>query len=235
MPLQQNDIKLIQKYISGTLTTNELAEFEKRKSDNDFEEELNFQIGLKKSFIQQERNELRSQFKKWDHSESKKRVYMIRGWLYAASVLLIVGLGFIWYNTQRMERPEFLFQEYYEPFDNLLDPITKDADVAGTSISQGYELGQYQEVTQRNVSDPLQKFYQVLSLIEIGKVESAILGLQEFVDENTFRFHESAQWYLALCYLRSDQLLQARQILTAISKDPDHDYYRLAENLLKEF
>ena len=235
MALTQQDILLIEKYLSNALDKKEVKVFKSRLLDPEFEEEVQLYQRMSNASLEIERDGLKKTFKEWDNSSNQKQVgnlRIFRLWPVAASVLLLIGLSTIWYISDKSINSNQIFEQYYQPFDNLIDPISKSVEDRNPSISQLYELGQFQNTLSKQVTDSLQAFYKTLALIELDRVQEVIPVLITYANQKSFRFREAAQWYLALSYLKLDELNKVNELLQKIVDTPEHDFNQVASKVL---
>jgi hypothetical protein len=185
------------------------------------------------------RTDVRKTFKKWDKQEGKQAMVSlfskINQWKIAASILILVAAGILLFIFQVGTSSGDLYQTYYQPYPNLIDPIQKGVDNnTQSSVSQLYELGQYEHVVKQEVSDPSSEFYVALSWLATNDLSRAVPLLERFSGQREFRFHHVAQWYLALAYLTEKQIDKSTNLLEQIKATPDHDFRSKASQLLAQ-
>ena len=68
-----------------------------------------------------------------------------------------------------------------------------------------------------------------------GQYDKAIKQFKTVFDDKTSALVDRAEWYLAGCYLRNDDLIDdAMEIYQRIARTPDHEYYEDNRKLLKK-
>ena len=157
MPLSDQDRLLIEKYLQGPLTDSEQALFLERMKDEVFKAEYLLHQCIQKSSIAIKRSQLKDTFHAWDQETGKSRTTLKSlwsDWKVAAAVLLLIGAGILWMFIQK-ESPDQLFNTYYQPYANLIDPIDKGDAPVEASLTQLYELGRYEDVDGRHGSRSL--------------------------------------------------------------------------------
>lgn len=161
-------------------------------------------------------------------------------------VFLISGIGGLFYFSNN-EEPN-LFAENFENYPDIISSTITEDDhyFLGLGLSAyrekdyvvaGHLLRRYlNEVDEIEVSDSnAAVFYIALSNIGAGNANTAIKQLKEIrVDNNTI-FQKPADWYLALGYLRFNDIEGTKQQLKVIIKDTKHEYNAKAKELLKQF
>ena len=101
--------ELIEKHILKDLNSKEKIEFETLlKSDPDFKEEVAFHMDLQKSIKKEDEANFRSYINALEQNSPKSsfrnRSYV--KWLAAASVILIVGLSYLFYDAPKSNSNE---------------------------------------------------------------------------------------------------------------------------------
>lgn len=77
------------------------------------------------------------------------------------------------------------------------------------------------------------RYYQALSYLALGNATKAITILKKASTDNHL-LRIKVQWYLALAYLKNNQVNEARHLLTRLAQRESRQYRQKAENLLKE-
>ena len=163
----------------------------------------------------------------------------------AASVLVIISLAWWYLLSSAQATPQALFAEHFEPMDNIIYPITRDLiPNQDTPIEkyayQAYEQGKYASAIQLFESIPTtnrtlnQILYTNIAQMATGQYQPAITSLKQLANESDYEFQANAQWYLALAYLRDEQLEKSKTILIQISQTPNHPYMTEAKELLSK-
>ena len=231
MPITAKDIKLIDDFLAGRLDAKGKVEFQQRRLDPEFEAELDFYQSLKNTQVDAGRSHLRSAFEEWDREQPKVPSHRkIRtAWAIAATAVILIGIGLMIFV-----RPEptldNLYATYYQSYPNLIDPLQKGDSNDAVSISQYYELENYENALALT-PDSIQLFYAGLSFLATDQIDRATSCFEVIVVEEAHRFQKAAQWYLALSYLRNEELNKARSILETIESDPNHDFQHEAGKL----
>jgi len=234
--ISDSDIKLIENHLQGLLTPAEKIAFEKRKSDVVFLAELDLYLKIKKSSKAIGRSQIRQVFTSWDKEASITKIgsWSQMGWKIAAGLLIAIGLiGILKIFSPSKDSAE-LFAEYYQPYPNLIDPIQKGDASSTQSITQLYELGKYENVLAQSLTNSVDSFYVALTFLQLDQSKETITILEKFAHLDGFRFRDAAQWYLALSLIRNEQIESSLEVLTEISKNPNHDHLERARKLLDQ-
>ncbi len=246
--------QLFDNYLKGKLS---------RSEKNNFEENLEKDEQLRKEFKEYEYvvqgiNEYnRENFKKYLNEIDKsaenyqlKKIRRYRILKYAASVIIIlsIGLYLLYFPLER----EKLFKEYFTPYPNDLIEHSRGASLAGewSNLSNEqydaivmamnhYDNEEYQEAA--NIFNEMQLkgdyptiiFFHALSEITLGNTKKAIEMLEPLTKSYNNNYFIASQWYLALLYLKTNQLEASKELLKKIAITPS-EFSTKAESLLKE-
>ena len=90
-----NKEDLIEKYFTDTLSNEERILFDKLlQNDQEFKEEFIFQKELKQSIAHQQRETIKKTLQGFEDNLNRKKIIPLKYWLAAASVILILSLGY---------------------------------------------------------------------------------------------------------------------------------------------
>ena len=237
MTLSNKDISLIEKYIKGELEPSEELDFQRRMTDDAFQQEVKFQQGLRRAEISIGREELKKSFKSWD-AETSGRIqntsFFNNRWTIAAGFLILIVAGMIFLRPRLEHTTQDLYLAHYQSFPNLVDPLEKGAEDPEPTASQYYEMGNHASALTQPTQDTAQLFYQGLSHLALTHSEDAISILDPISQYEGHRFRVPALWYLSLAYLYSGDIEKSRQQLRQILELGDKDFEIDARQLLAE-
>ena len=234
----------IDRYLKGQLTEEELQSFEaEMELDADLRNEVLLQrdikIGAEAYFDEELREKLAAVEQQQQVSDRPGRRFFFKPWRpvgIAASVVLLLGLAYLILMPSNSGDPQALFASYYQPYPNIVNPIERSAANIQNDGLSNYEQGNYQqavmqfeeELKQFPQSD-FRLFYQALAYLEVGDNENALKNLAQINEPG--EFYHPAQWYLALTYLKAENIDEAKNQLQVIADNPG-DYQRRAIELL---
>ncbi|UZO82577.1 hypothetical protein NBT05_08880 [Aquimarina sp. ERC-38] len=213
----------IERYLSGAMNTSEELEFEKQIQNNmllqkEIEKHslLHKILKDKKSLDFKEKLvKINKDYKK-DISTSNNKYFVLK---IAASLLLIVGLGIIfWQSSYSKDSYDDVYQLFYTPYAN--DFVTR-----GETNSANYILDQYQNKNYQDVLSGLKKvvdtakskkwrIYLANAYLNTNNVDKAILLLNDISTEDVH--YEVSKWYLSLAYIKEKNKEKATQALTEV-------------------
>ena len=166
---------------------------------------------------------------------TKARFYLRYGW----AALLIMSLGVVIYLflLNSSDTTSDLYASY-KHWDNL-PSLTKRSEDNDLSKAQKLFLqGDYQNALNifRVYQSQSKNNYQVLFYIgaiqlELDQNESAIATFTEIANGNSLD-SDKARWYLALAFLKTDDIIKAKNELLYLSEDPTRFNHSLAKELL---
>lgn len=243
-----NKIDLIDKYFSKSLNPKEQLNFnELLHSDEKFKKEFDFQKDLQKVIYRNQRSDLKKILQNFEQDKPVGKLFNLsKKLLVAASILLILGLGFVFLKSNYYPSPDKLFVQNYEPYRNIVQPVErgKHSNTIEHSAFVAYENGDYHKAINLFNSVPnknLQyiQFYKSMCYMSLNRTNDAIILLKQITDsgdnfssENNFK--ELANWYLALAYLNLGEIEKANEQFSIIANDKDDVYKKdVARNILK--
>lgn len=233
--MKEEDLILIEKYFSDSLTKDEHALFESRKNDPDFLAELTFQEDLKKVNQVRERRDihkvLQSEERRFlqDRKTSGMRSFWLRS---VAAVFLIAVIGFTIWSTSRQVSGEELYARFYTAYPNSISPLTKGSQELEMDGYQAYELGRYDQAIRllsKEDSDTA-RFYRALAELGSLQTENAEVLLSNIASVPGY-YQIPARWYLALINLKQEEFTEAREHLQQV-KNSSHPLSQRADDLL---
>ncbi len=157
---------------------------------------------------------------------------------FAATVVMLLGLTTSFYFGQRDNSPEGLYKKYYETF--ITNDFNRNApNVLLNTAMYNYQAGNckeaikiFEKLEKENGYESLAKFYLGLSNMELKSFDEAI---SFFVDEslNNSEYKFIAQWYLALCFLKTNEPEMAKYVLIQLDQS-DSKYSAQTKELLEK-
>jgi tetratricopeptide (TPR) repeat protein len=235
---------LIEKYIQNRLSPEEaLMVDELLQNDVNFEKELTLQANLKKAIKKDDDDQFRNLISEIEskakiENPQTKRSYV--KWLAAASIVVLLGLGYFFTMDQTVSNNE-LFASYFEPYRNVIQPLERGSERQDekTLAFLAYEKGDYEKAIQLftdlyNVTkESYYLFYKANALLKLEKANEAVpILLEHLKTKDTLT--EKTTWYLALAYLKLNDKSNARITLKKVIADGTYKTLE-AQKLLKAF
>ena len=159
----------------------------------------------------------------------------------AAAVAGLIILGSIAFFGSRHLTSDELISQYYKPYDGISVSRSLQTD-ASTNYSTGidyYNIHDYKnaalyfsKVLASDPDDMESTMFYGTSSFEEKNYPEAKKSFSKVIDNNNNLFIEDAEWYLALCYLKSNEMKKAVDELTII-KNSRSIYSSNAGKILK--
>ncbi|GAA4403092.1 hypothetical protein GCM10023187_18830 [Nibrella viscosa] len=145
-------------------------------------------------------------------------------WAAAATIVLVVGLGWMFFRDQsggqQVARNEQLFNSVFATDLKPAPILPTDPDRVAAP-----------EITPATLQDSV-RLQEAVTALRQGRTQAAIQRLRPMVQRAPGHWQASAQWYLALAYLKNNQPEQARQTLSEIAALNGHPYQQEARALI---
>lgn len=237
---------LLLRYFSKQLTEEQEKTFhELLETDEEFKAQFEFENDLKCVIKKNENENLKQKLvdfeKGIDRSkQSSNSKSSFKYWSMAASIALLMGLGWFAYNT--FSGPDYgeLYAANFEAYPNTVYTITRSDGEQSLERDAfaAYEAGDYEKAVTAFLDLKTKggtthtDFYLAQSYLHLGKDQEAIEALKRVI-LNDMGFKAEANWYLALAYLKSEDEVNA---ITTLNRHIENfDYNREnSQALLKE-
>ena len=243
------NFKIIEKYIDGELEGKELLNFKELLStDNDIKRDYNLSMEINNSIIEDDVMALRETMDYMYTEESMVKripsVFTNRRFYYAAaSAALLIATGGL---IQRLARPDLgndaIFEKYYVPYDVTVTYRSGNTEVDRLLLNalESYEEKDYEhalmlfeDVLEARENDMAVSLYSGISYLEEEKYQKATKSFNNIISDNDNLFIEQAKWYLAMCYLKTEKTVKAKNVLNEIIKE-ESCYKDQAAKVLKD-
>ncbi len=230
--------ELINGYFEGSLSESQSAEFERlRETDTGFAADFEFERELQSALKKEERQEIKSLFSNLDietvadskdsrFKKTETKVISIRPWLVAASIVFLLGLGswLLFFNSPDLNTDQ-LYAANFAPYENVVHPIERGEQLEDmkTRAFTAYEDADYSlalklfKELQVQQNDPYISFYEAIVLMQLNKHQEAIPLLEGYI-ENDGQLKDRATWYLALAYLKQNNIAESKTQLEKLVK-----------------
>jgi tetratricopeptide (TPR) repeat protein len=169
-------------------------------------------------------------------------------WRYmaAAAITLLIVVSTVVLNFSRSSNDR-IFSSYYHRYEANYEASRVNSRGSGTNevnkliyAVQLYDKGDskgaiaiFGEIIKADPSNTAAHFFAGISFIETQNYDKAVENLSYVISKNDLTYIEHADWYLALCYLKSNQMSRATSMLNNIANS--NNYYRVkALDLLKK-
>ncbi len=173
----------------------------------------------------------------------------------AASFLLLVSVG-LWFlmgqKSSETNDNEQVFKTVFEPHSNIAyvdGRSVRNADIDqkvndklnnlqkafvcydGKEYDKALMFFDLPEVSQQFPNDSL-NLYKAVCYLALNKTDQALISLKTVENNPNSTLHEASQWYLALTYLKINDIKKTKELLIAIQHREEHGYAGKARKLL---
>jgi len=229
---------LLYNYFSNQLTPEQQRLFkELLQTDADFKQQFDFEKDLKQVIGEKEVGKLKAKLVGFEKEVSKDATPVrtltrtnYRKWAMAASVALLIGLG--WFGYQNFAGPDYdkLYDDNFQHYPNTVYAITRgeSTETMERAAFSAYELGDYQTAIRNFNSIPKTDsngyldFYLGLSHLNLGQTDEAKAFFEKVIASNA-EFKPEAHWYLALAALKQEKKEEARRYLETLVSTYDYN------------
>jgi tetratricopeptide (TPR) repeat protein len=252
MKQEINYSRYVDRYLDGVMSASEKNWFEKELIDNnELQSEVDMQNMIGKVLADQETIQLQAQldeiyqktYRPWRNNIilsnlKKKPVYIITGLVACAILFTIIILG----SIKKSSSSAALYAEYYQPAEINMNFRTAEdlVDSDLRSAMSFYENKEYskaivlfEKILESDNSRIGLNLYSGISRMEIQQYAEANTNFKRIIDHKANAFLESAEWYLGLCYLMTDDNDKAKEVFNKIASSNGY-YRRDAKRILKK-
>ncbi|WP_339793015.1 hypothetical protein [uncultured Imperialibacter sp.] len=230
--MEEQDIALIDRYLSGELSESEEEAFRQRlKAEKDlsqlFEDVRYLQKGLERAELEKAWKAIQAaEAGIVDTAPTGGGTFSWKVWLpAAASVALLVIAA--WFFLLRSTEPQALYAEYFEVYPNVEAPIYRDSSAQADSLTaKDLAFRRYADEDfdmAIEIFESIQKpdegtlFYLGMSYLANDEATKAA-AIWEPLSEEAVDYKTQVQWYLALAWLKLDKEEKAKVIFEELAE-----------------
>ncbi|RKR15415.1 tetratricopeptide repeat protein [Maribacter vaceletii] len=207
--------QLLYQYFSGTLTPEQEKEFNALlSSDTEFKAQFAFEQSLQKVIQDKEGKALKNKLKDFeaDIKQNTKPVIKLnfQKWSIAASIVLLVGIGWLGYNSAFGTNYNTLYEDNFQQYPNTVYSITRGAEEDNSLERKAFVAYETNDIvsaiellTALNAKEENSyvDFYLAQAYLNNNEPKKAIPFFKEVIAEKG-EFSSEAMWYTALSYLK---------------------------------
>ena len=218
----------VERYLDGVMSPEEQTWFEKELEDNaELNEELELHRKIDRALSEKEITELEAQLDtiyretykplpKIPHIPGKSRKLIAYGSAALAGLALVawIAVGLISHRASGTE----LYAEFYQPAEinmsfraaeDMVDSDLRRAMLLYEEEKYAEAIGLFEKILTEDDSRIGLNLYSGISYMELEEYAKANRNFQRIIDQQAMAFLESAEWYLGLCYLMTEETGQA--------------------------
>lgn len=237
--------ELIENYLDGELRGNDLEKFELQiQTDKVLKEDLFLQREIRKVLTSDEFDLRMKLIEIGERYQAEKKIVKKRKPVLTYTVLSLIVIAVfssVFFFNNRLTNDE-LFEKHYKHYSS--ETLTQSVEISYEDIYinalRVYDKNQYNEAitmfNQVSVSSPYyysKEYFTGLSYMELKNYNEAIKHFKIVIDSNESLITESTVWYLALCYLKTNQNQQAINQLNKLTSN-DSDFKVQANEIIEE-
>lgn len=222
-PQDQEEQELIEKYLDGTMASEEMVAFEKRMQVNDA---LNEKVEQHKKNIKDLETAILKEHLKRFHQkigpekEKKKfKTQLFLKYAVAASIIGLITLSGIWYLTKPPAH-EKLFANYFTPDPGLITPMSSETEYVFYDAMVDYKRGNYkkalekwQPLLEQKIDNDTLTYFIGVSHLAMGEAKKALPYLQTSSTFKSSIFLEEAFYYAGMAHLKLGNISEAKAAL----------------------
>ena len=167
---------------------------------------------------------------------SSGKIFSLRGWMIAASVIVLAGLGALWMLNKPTSQ-EKLFATYYKPDPGLITAMGTTENYLFERAMIDYKTKKYdsalkswQELLQANPDNDTLNYFVGSALLAKENAGEAIPFFKKVTGQSNSYFFKEANWYLGLALIKQQNSLEAIPYL----EKSDHQNREAVLKKLKE-
>jgi len=250
MKQEMNYSRYVDRYLEGVMNSPERIWFEKELDGNpELQREIDLQRKLNVVIADKELIALQQQM-----NAIHRRTYgsIIRGLHVSKSVRNIVSMtagiaavftivAVILVKTLSISSSDKIYAQYYKPASinmsfrssgNVQDNDIRSAMTLYDSKKYDAAIQLFEKILKEDDSRIGLNLYSGISHMEINQYAEANARFKKIIDQKSNAFIESAQWYLGLCYLRTNDKEKAKEVFAGIAHSGGY-YKKDAGRILK--
>jgi hypothetical protein len=227
----------IEEYLDDQLSGPEKKRFEQKlNNDPKIRKEFEFRNRVNQSVKEIIYRETLDQAYKNANRKNKVKKLLIQ-FSAAACIAVIFALALSHGANKKLPPEEKIFSSYYEPFNRSeYSSLSPEFNDGREKYFNRYYV-QAAEVFSKlpdsvNIKNEKDFFYG-LTLLELGDFDGAIGKFNEVKNNTDYMFFTHAYWYSGLCYLKTNQVSQAKKTFQDIVDVKGYNYL-MAQKILKK-
>jgi tetratricopeptide (TPR) repeat protein len=250
MKQEMNYSRYVDRYLEGVMNNAERIWFEKELDGNsELQKEIHLQQKLNTVIADQESIALQRQMNNihkkiygniipdLNFSRSFKNILSL-----ATGIAAVVAISaVIIIKSMSVNTTDKIYTEYFKPADMSMS-FRSSGEVFNNDLRSAMTLYDnqkyvdaiqlFEKILKEDGSRIGLNLYSGISHMEINQYSEANERFKRIIDQKANTFVESAQWYLGLCYLRTNEIDKAKEIFAGISKTGIY-YKKDARSILK--
>lgn len=228
--MEEQDIDLIEQYLRGELAAKEAGDVRRRLAEDkafaELYEDLRYiEKGLQHAELSRALGVIQEAEAAASGAEPGRTALGWRLWLpIAASATLLVVAA--WFFLTKATEPEELFAEYFEVYPNVEAPIYRDSSASDSLPTKDLAFRRYADDDFEGAIELFEsiaapdegtRFYLGMSYLANNNPQQAA-AIWEPLSKEAEDYTTQIQWYLALAWLKLDEVEKAKEVLGALAQ-----------------
>jgi len=229
---------LLTNYFSNRLSQEEKSQFDKLlDSDEEFKAQFDFEKNLQRAIKDKENQLVKAKLITFEKDISERPKESItkksyRNLAIAASIALLIGLGWVGYLEGSSDQFEDLYAANFQEYPGeTAESVERDAFVAYESRKYDTAIEGFHKIPSE-VKQPYIDFYLAQSYLNVGRNEQAKEYFRKIIAKSG-DFTGESHWYLAMIALKEKNKAEAKFELEKLTNGHDYNTTK-AVDLLKE-
>ncbi len=230
----ENKFDLIEKYLMNEMSVREQVEFEESlRSNPDLMKEFLLRKDINEAIIEDDIISLRNNLDEIINTKPALTKKIKNPFIYsavAAVIILIVVIANIYiFPLGQMDKNE-VFKSYYSAYPAVMSfrsPVDQtEIEKILYDAFNYYDDGKYEmasvyfkQVLEKDSTNYMSQFYLSVCEIEKNNLSEAEKYLNDLILKKNHIFREQSHWYLALVYLKQNEMISAENILKKIVEE----------------
>jgi len=234
----------VERYLDGKLKDGDLWEFKVNlETNNELAQELKLQQELKEMLVDTDKMQLRNTINKIYTQNASTGVFSQKWKLQAIAaaviIMMLIGGGLLFNHMQSSGSSNMALYEEYFNVDKELFTVRAGNTNKSNALTEGLKAYNNNDFStaltlfNKNSDNMAVKLYAGFSYMELAKFDKAEIMFNEIITNNNNLFIDQAEFNLALCYVATDNLADAKVLLTTIINGKTA-YSSKAQELLRE-
>jgi hypothetical protein len=225
--------KDIDKYLTGQMDPQSEKEFERKlKEDNELKKEFELHKEINNAIQEDEIIELRDKLEDNGSGKTKRKIRLNRSDLLsiAASFTLFIAVGLLMLFHSQLTNPDDLYASYFEPYPSIysqravggntsLGQIKEKAFLTYEKENWNDSKSYFSELLEKNPGNIEYTFYLGVLNLKLDNTNKALEQFQTILQKDDPLFEDQATWYLALGYLKQDDIEKSVYYLNRILRE----------------
>ncbi|MEO6134888.1 MAG: hypothetical protein ABIP35_07025 [Ginsengibacter sp.] len=216
------EFEILEQYLTNEMSSGDREEFSKKLNEDPILQQKLYSVkliltGIQESTLQKRVEEYHQDLHPVTKniSASSSKVFSIKQWLVAASILVIAGITALLYFTAP-EPNQKLFSQYFKPDPGLINSMGVSDNYIFDRAMIDYKTGEYakaviawEKLLKENSANDTLNYFLGSANLALDKNDKAISYFSIVLSNENSAFYNDAKWYTGLALLKEDKNKEA--------------------------